>query len=209
MRAINTTERGWCVTSISFTISKVTVIYQYMYSLCYCLIHLMRFINWYNTSVYKKYVNLLGFIFPSLEHSTYLTNNLHRTLLITKNSNQVLCGIFKGHFLLQTLNLLPFQKLQLFRRSKKNKTPTQRKHWKIGLFWGSADRASYYYNKKVLVYNVYSVNNPYSYGELSICVPLFIVRDTCWGNIFSFSSFLRMKFHISTFLTIFESVLYF
>ena len=94
-------------------------------------------------------------------------------MLITQISNQLLLWYFQRQFLLQTLNLLPFQKLWMYRRIKQNETPTQRKHWNRVIYRSSADRASYYYNIKVLVYNVYLVNNPYSYSELSIFVLFF------------------------------------
>ena len=70
-------------------------------------------------------------------------------------------------------------------------------------------RTSYYCNRKVPVCYVYSVYNPYSYGELSIIVPILMARDTFWDNIFSFLSFVRLKFHLSIFLPNFEYVLSF
>ena len=45
--AITATWRGQCDMSIRFTISKVTVRYQYMCALCYCKIHLISFISCY------------------------------------------------------------------------------------------------------------------------------------------------------------------
>ena len=132
-----------------------------------------------------------------------------RICLSHKCWNNSFCDIPKRHFSLQTLILLPFQNLRLPRFNRENKTPTRSKHWKTGLYWGLENLVSYYYNRKVLVYNIYLVDNPYSYGELSIFVPFLIARDTCWGNIFLFLSFVRLKFHISTYLTMFEYVLSF
>ena len=48
--------------------------YQYMSALCYREIYLLRFIFCYFTLIYNKYVNLLGFICPSSQNSTYHTN---------------------------------------------------------------------------------------------------------------------------------------
>ena len=131
-------------------------------------------------------------------------------MLITQISNQFLLWYFqRPFFCCRQLNLLTFQKLRSTRRSKQQKTSTQSKHWNTGIYRGSEDRSRYYYNRKGLVYNVHSANSPYSYGELSIFVPFFIARGTCWGNEFLFLSFVRLKSHISTFITIFEYVLSF
>ena len=59
----------------------------------------------------------------------------------------------------------------------------------VGIYCGSADSTKYFYQWKVLVYNVFSINNPYSYGELSILVLFYIARDTLWSIIFLFSFF--------------------
>ena len=138
------------------------VSYQCMSDLCYLEIHLLRFISCYCTSVYNKYFSLLVFICPSSQNSSYLANNHHKTLIIKKNLINSFCDILKGRFLLQTLNLLLFQKLQLYRRSKQKKTPIQSKHWKTGIYPGLFYRAIHYHNKKGLVYKVYWVNNLYS-----------------------------------------------
>ena len=68
--------------SIRFTTYKVTVIYQYMYSLCFREIHLIRYIWSYCTSFYNEYVNLLCFVI-----------NHHKTLLISQIPDQFLCDI--------------------------------------------------------------------------------------------------------------------
>ena len=74
--------------SIRFTIHRVTVSYQYMSSLCYCEIHLLRFVFCYHTSIYNKYVILLCFI---CNHQ----KNLH----ISWISKQFFCDIFEHKFL--------------------------------------------------------------------------------------------------------------
>ena len=80
--------------------------YQYIYSIFYCNIHLLRFDFCYCTSIYKKYVILLCFIC-----------NYHNTLLIlkifiTKKNylnflNQFLSDIFKRHFCYRQQNQPP------------------------------------------------------------------------------------------------------
>ena len=114
--------------SIPFTIHIATVSYQYIYSLYFREIHLLRFISCYCTSIYKKYVILLCFI----------CNN-HKTLLISQISNEFLCDIFKDKFSPQTSKYTTFQKLQLTRHIKHWKTPTHRKHWKTKIYKGSSD----------------------------------------------------------------------
>ena len=49
--------------SIQFTIHMAPVIYQFMSSLCYLNMHLLRFISFYCTLLYNKYVILLCYIF--------------------------------------------------------------------------------------------------------------------------------------------------
>ena len=98
MWAVTTTWRVSCATSIRFKTSKVTVSYQYIYSSFYRDIHLLRFINCCCTSIYKKYVNLLGFICPSLQNSAYFTNNHNKNLLITQILNQFILWYFQRPF---------------------------------------------------------------------------------------------------------------
>ena len=117
MRAIATTWRNWCVTSIRFTIHIVMVSYQYRCSLCYLNIHRLMFIGCYFTSIYKKYIILLCFIF-----------NRHNNWLISKNLYQFLCNIFKHNFLLQTSTSKTFQE---------HRSPTHSKHWKTEIYRGS------------------------------------------------------------------------
>ena len=81
-----------------------------MSSSCYRKIHLLRFINCYCTSIYKKYVNLLGFIFPSSQNSAYLTNNYHKTLLITQISNQFRLWYFQRLSFTADTESTPFSK---------------------------------------------------------------------------------------------------
>ena len=141
-----------------------------MSALSYREIYLIMFICSYcslstrNTSIY--YVSFFH------HHKNMLISQIIITKFCLSHKFRInyFCDIFKGHFLLQTLNVLPFQKIGLSRRSKQ-KNLTQSKHWDTGIYWGSANCVSYYYNRKVLVYNVYSVNNPYIYGGLSIFFP--------------------------------------
>ena len=49
---------------------------------------------------------------------------------------------------------------------------------RIALVGFSLLRASYYYNLTGILYYVYSVYNPYGYGELSIYVFFMLSRDT-------------------------------
>ena len=58
--------------------------YQYCSYLYYREIHLRRYICWYCTLIYKKFVILSCFIL-----------NCHRTFLFTQISNLLICGIFK------------------------------------------------------------------------------------------------------------------
>ena len=187
MRAITTTWRGLCATSINFTISKITVSYQYIFALCYREINLLRFISCYCTFINKKDVYLLGFICISSQNSTYITKSFHKTLFITQILNKLILWYFQRQFFAADTESTTFSKTLTVQTQKTKKTPTQIKHWKTGIYRGSADCARYYYNRKVIVYNVYSVKNPYSYGELSIYVPFIIMGSTCWVNIFLFS----------------------
>ena len=72
------------------------------------------------------------------------------------------CDFSKAIYQLQTLNLLPVQKLCLPRRNKQTKTSTQRKHLNTGLYCRSGNFASYYLNIILLGYNFFSFNNSYS-----------------------------------------------
>ena len=129
--------------SIWFITYKVMVSSKYMSSSCYRYIHLLRFMSCCCTSIYNKYVNLSGLIFPSSQNSAYLKNNHHKTLLITQISNQFLLWYFQKSFFCYLLNLLPFKNLLLSRSSKQKITLTQSKHLKIGLYRGLANSASY------------------------------------------------------------------
>ena len=129
---------------------------------CYREIHLLRFISWHCTSIYKKYFNLLGFVCMSSQ-----------TLLIS----QISIKNFAYHTMFKSITLVIFSNVifrfrhwifYLFKifdfpyASNQKNTPTQRKHWDTGIYCGSVNRVRYYCNRKVLVYNVYYVNNPYS-----------------------------------------------
>ena len=94
--------------------------YHYLSSLCYFEIHLLSFICLYFTSIYKKYVILLGFI----------CNN-HKILLISQTSNKSPCNIFKGYYSLKTSKSTTPRKLQ---------SPKHRKHRKTEIYRGSDDR---------------------------------------------------------------------
>ena len=89
----------------------------------------------------------------------------------------------KAIVLLQTLNLLTFQKLwgYIVCRQIVPDISTIERWYRITSFW--------------LTIHIVTV----SYQYLS---NFFIARDTCWGSIFLFSSFVRLKFRISSFLTI-------
>ena len=67
---------------ITFTTSKVTARYKYIYTLSYLEIQLIRFICSYCIFIYKKYVILLCLII-----------NHHKTIIISQISNQWLCYI--------------------------------------------------------------------------------------------------------------------
>ena len=113
---ITTTGRGYCGMSTWLTIHIATVSYQQSF---FCKINLMRFICWYCTLVWNKYIILLCFIC-----------NHHKTLLISQISNKFLRVILKHIVLLQTTKSTPFQILRL---------STHVKHWKTELYLGSAD----------------------------------------------------------------------
>ena len=95
------------------------VIYQYMSALGYRDILLLRFICSYFTFIYNKYVTLRCFV---IIH--------HKTLFISQIPNQFLCDILWHPFLLQTSTSTTSQIYW---------SPTQRKHWKTGLYQWSAD----------------------------------------------------------------------
>ena len=135
--SITTNWRGKCVTSIWLTIHISTGSYQYMSSLCDHKIHLLRFIFFYCTLVYNKYVILLCSIC-----------NHHKTLLTSQILNQFLSYIFKHNFLMQTSKSTTSQKLWL---------PTHSKHWNTEPYWGSADcgegDCESYFNHMVSVFH--------------------------------------------------------
>ena len=136
MQAITTTWQVPFDTSILFTISKFTVGYQYMYSSCYRKIHLLRFLNFYCTSIYKKYFNLLGFIFPSSQNSAYFTNNYHKTLLITQILNQFLLWYFQRSSFTADTESTPFSKDSTAQTQQTKKDVHTEKILKYGaLFW--------------------------------------------------------------------------
>ena len=72
--------------SIQFTISKVTLSYQYIYiyiyALCYREMHLLEFIGCYCTFIYTKYVIQLCFII-----------NHQKNLLMLQMLNQFIYNI--------------------------------------------------------------------------------------------------------------------
>ena len=124
MWAITTTWWGSCATYIRFTISKVAVSYKYMSFLRYSEIHLLRFINCYFTSIYNKYINLLGFICPLSQNPAYLTNNNHKTLLITEILNQFLLWYFQMSFFAADTESTTFSKASTFQMQKaQNRRP--------------------------------------------------------------------------------------
>ena len=47
--------------------------------------------------------------------------------------------------------------------------------------------------ERVLVYYVYLVDNPYIYGELSIFVPIFLLRETHAEVIYLYFSFFQIE----------------
>ena len=61
--------------------------YQYKSSLFYSWIHLLRFIGFYCTSIYKKYVILLCFIFN--HHKTFLISKIIITKLCLSHKFQI------------------------------------------------------------------------------------------------------------------------
>ena len=82
-------------------------------------IHLLRLILCYCSSIYKKYIIVSCFIC-----------NHHRTLIISKNLNQVLHDIFNQTVLLQTSKSTTSQNLGY---------TTHRKHWNTDLYCGLVD----------------------------------------------------------------------
>ena len=99
------------------------VIYQYMSYSCYREIHLLRFISYYCTLIYNKYGNLLGFICPSSQNSTYLTNNHHKTLLITQISNKSLLWYFQRPFSATDNESTTFSKASTVQTQPKKRRP--------------------------------------------------------------------------------------
>ena len=99
-------------------------------------IHLLRFINWYCTSIYKKYVNLLCFICPSSQHSAYLTNNHHKTFLITQISNQFLLWYFQRPFFAADTESTTFSKAPTVQTQKTKKYAHTEKTLKDGALSG-------------------------------------------------------------------------
>ena len=81
-----------------------------MSSLCYSNIHLLMFISCYCTSIYKKYVMLLGFICN--HHKTQLISQIIITTLCLSHKFRInyFCDSFKGHFRLQTTESTTFSK---------------------------------------------------------------------------------------------------
>ena len=63
--------------------------------------------------------------------------------------------------------------------------------------------------KGAIIYCLFGLQSLKLRWVINICTNFFIARDTCWGNIFLFLPFARLKFHISTFITISEYVLSF
>ena len=107
-------------------------------------------------------------------------------MLITRFSNKLLLWCFQRPFFATDTESTTLSKYSTVQTQQTKKMLTQIKHWKTGIYQRSADCASYYYNRKVLMYNVYLVNNPYSYSELSIFVPLFLLRETHAEVIYSY-----------------------
>ena len=116
----------------------------------------------------------------------------------------------KGHFLLQTLNLPPFKKISdCTEVAKKKRFPYRARIEVWGYIRGrpivraiTTIKMCYYITSIWLIIHIVTV----CYQYLSY---FFIARGTCWGNIFLLLSFVRLKFHISTFITIFAYVLSF
>ena len=112
------------------------VSYQYIPSLCYRKIHLLRFIICYCTSIYKKYVNLLGFICPSSQNSTFITNNPHKTLVITQTSNQLLVLYFQKIFFAADTESTTFSKYSTVQTHQTKKDTQTEKTLKDGVLLG-------------------------------------------------------------------------
>ena len=117
-----------------------TVSYQYLSSLCYLKIHLLRFIGFYCTSICKKCIILLCFIL-----------NHHKTLLISQIIITKIClshkfrinsfPVFsKAIFGCRQVNQPPTNSFDHPYTAKNRKTPTQIKHWKKDLYQGSVGR---------------------------------------------------------------------
>ena len=94
---ITTTRKGLFVPFLRSKISIATVIYQCWSYLFDREIHLLRFICWYCTSIYDKYIILLCYIC-----------NHHRNLLFQKFGSIPL-WYFQTQFLLQTNKSTTYQ----------------------------------------------------------------------------------------------------
>ena len=94
--------------------------------LCYCEIHLLRFICCYCTSIYNKYVVLLCIIC-----------NHHKTFLISEILNQFLCNIYKHNYSPHTTISTTSQKLR---------SPKHSKHWNTELYRWSDDHGEGYHD---------------------------------------------------------------
>ena len=114
---ISTILRGQCDTSIRYTIHIVTVRDQYISSLLYHQIHLIRCIFCCYTSFYKEYVILLCYICKSAKNFADL-----------KNPNQFICYVFEHNSLLYTSTSTTSQKRRLPSHIKHLKTDTYRDH---------------------------------------------------------------------------------
>ena len=136
--------------------------------------------------MYKIYV--LSVFCPLSQKSTYITTIHQYNLPITLMLNQFPLWYSQRPFFTVDTESTTLKKLRLSSDIKQEKKPTMSIDWNMVLYCGLANCESNYYNRKVIVYNVYLVDNPFSYVELSIIV--FFVRYTCWGSIFLFSFYM-------------------
>ena len=149
---------------------------------CYCQIHLLRFIICYCNLIYNEYVISVCFIINCQKTLLILQIIITNTCFSQKIRIYCFCDIFRGHCFAADNEYFTLSKA-------------------LGLYRGSGDRVRYFHNRKVLVYNIFSVNNTYSYGELSIFVLFFYCEILMLMQYVLFLVFFRLKFHISIFPT--------
>ena len=96
--AITTNWRCLCATFIKFTTYKVTVSYQYMSSVCYREIHLLRFMCSCCNLIYNECINLLCLVI-----------NHHTTLLIKKFRINLFVIFCNTIFRFRQVHVRPFE----------------------------------------------------------------------------------------------------